>query len=328
MNDQSEIKEPPRPKIEHTIDDEEAGSRLEQIVAKWAELTPAAAHALIERGAVWLDRQRVRQPDLLLPGGAQLVIHFPPNGSYATVTITPGDIIWEDRWLLALNKRPGWYSNYTPWDIRDAIPYALAEFVHDRDGRTIPLHLAHQLDRDTSGVLLVSKDPGINRSLLELFLSGGMSKRYLALATGRFEPESCEVQTGHGRGQSGLFRIYPLEDVGQKLPYGSQRVRLMHTRFEVVARTKQATLIQAQPITGRTHQIRLHLAHLGHPVVGDARYGGMTALDGISVPHHLLHAAQLGFSHPVTKVPILLHAPLPATWQPILEKLGLSVPET
>lgn len=328
MNDQSEKQAPPRPKIEHTVDDEEAGSRLEQIVANLAELAPAAVHALIERGAVWLDRRRVREPDLAVSGGAQLVIHFPPGGSYTAVTITPDDIIWEDRWLLALNKRPGWHSNYTPWDIRGAIPYALAAFVHDRDERTAPLHLAHQLDRDTSGVLLVSKDPEINRSLQELFVSGGMSKRYLALASGRIDRDSCEIQTGHGRGQSGLFRIYPLEAVGQKLPYGSQRVKLMHTRFEVVAQAEGATLVQALPITGRTHQIRLHLAHLGHPLLGDTRYGGPATLDNTPIPHHLLHAAQLGFSHPVTKQPILLRAPLPSTWLPILEQLGLSAPET
>ncbi|HEY0733584.1 MAG TPA: RluA family pseudouridine synthase [Herpetosiphonaceae bacterium] len=328
MNDQSEKQEPPRPKIEHTIDDEEAGSRLEQIVAKSAELAPAAALALIERGAVWLDRQRVRQPELAVMSGAQLVIHFPPGGSYTPVTIMPDDIIWEDRWLLALNKRPGWHSNYTPWDIRGAIPYALAEFVYTRNGRTAPLHLAHQLDRDTSGVLLVSKDPGINRALQELFLSGGMAKRYLSLASGTIERDSFEIQTGHGRGQGGLFRIYPLEAVGQKLPYGSQRVKLMRTRFEVVARAEGVTLVQALPITGRTHQIRLHLAHLGHPILGDARYGGPTTLDEAPIPHHLLHAAQLGFSHPVTKEPILLRAPLPSTWPPILEQLGLSAPET
>lgn len=327
MNDQSETQEPPRPKIEHMIDDEEAGLRLEQIVAKWAELTPAATHALIERGAVWLDRQRVRQADLAVTSGAQLVIHFPPGGSYTPVTLTAGDVLWEDRWLLALNKRPGWHSNYTPWDIRGAIPYALAEFVLHREGRTAPLHLAHQLDRDTSGVLLVSKDPGINRSLQELFISGGMSKRYLALATGTIEHDSFEIETGHGRGQGGLFRIYPLEAVGQKLPYGSQRVKQMQTRFEVVARTEQATLVLAQPITGRTHQIRLHLAHLNHPILGDARYGGLLALEDAAIPHHLLHAAQLGFSHPVTHQPILLRAPLPATWTPILAALGLAVPE-
>lgn len=327
MNDQSEHHEPPRPKIEHVIDDTEAGLRLEQIVAKCAELAPAAAYALIERGAVWLDRQRVRQADLAVTSGAQLVIHFPPGGSYTPVTIRPDDILWEDRWLMALNKRPGWHSNYTPWDIRGAIPYALAAFVLGRDERTAPLHLAHQLDRDTSGVLLVSKDPGINRALQELFISGGMSKRYLALAGGIIERDSLEVETGHGRGQGGLFRIYPLEAVGQKLPYGSQRVKLMQTRFEVVARAERATLVQAQPITGRTHQIRLHLAHLGHPILGDARYNGLLALDGTPIPHHLLHAAQLGFSHPVTHQPILLRAPLPTTWTPILEKLGLAAPE-
>jgi RluA family pseudouridine synthase len=312
-----------RPKIEHTLDERQAGMRLEQIVAACAELPLPEARVLIERGAVWIDRHRAQQPDQALSKDAQLVIHFPPGGVYSTVTITPDDIIWEDKWLLALNKRPGWHANYTPWDLRGAIPYALAEFMRARHGQELPLHLAHQLDRDTSGVLLVSKDPAINRSLQELFLTGGMNKIYLAVATGVIESDTFEVQTGHGRGKSGLFRVYPLADVGLKLPYGSQRVRSMHTRFEVVARSKQATLVRAFPITGRTHQIRLHLAHLGHPIAGDARYAGLLDIAGAAIPHHLLHAAQLGFTHPVTKAPISLRAPLPITWWETLERLNL-----
>ena len=315
-----------RPKIEHTIDDRQAGMRLEQIVAACAELPLIEARALIERGAVWIDRHRAQQPDLPLSAGAQLVIHFPPDGMYSTVTITPDDIIWEDKWLLALNKRPGWHANYTPWDVWGAIPYALAAFMRARHGQAMPLHLAHQLDRDTSGVLLVSKDPAINRSLQELFLTGGMSKTYLAVATGVIESDAFDVQTGHGRGKSGLFRVYPLADVGLKLPYGSQRVRSMHTRFKVLARSEHATLAHAFPITGRTHQIRLHLTEIGHPIVGDARYGGLLDIDGLAIPRHLLHAAQLGFTHPVTKEPISLQAPLPLTWQETLERLKLPQP--
>jgi 23S rRNA pseudouridine1911/1915/1917 synthase len=312
-----------RPKIEHTIDDRQAGARLEQIVAACAELPIETARCLIERGAVWIDRHRSQQPDLPVASGTQLVIHFPPGGVYSTLAIMADDIIWEDKWLLALNKRPGWHANYTPWDVRGTLPYALAEFMRVRHGQALPLHLAHQLDRDTSGILLVSKDPAINRSLQELFLTGGINKTYLAVATGVIESEAFEAQTGHGRGKSGLFRVYPLADVGIKLPYGSQRVRSMHTRFEVVARSEQATLVHAFPITGRTHQIRLHLAHLGHPIVGDARYAGLLTIDGSTIPHHLLHAAQLGFAHPVTKAPMILRAPLPLTWSRVLERLKL-----
>jgi 23S rRNA pseudouridine1911/1915/1917 synthase len=315
-----------RPKIEHTITDTQAGSTLDQVVAVCAELSTAAARALIERGAVWIDRQRMQQPDKLVASGAQLVIHFPPAGVYQTLAITPDDIVWEDKWLLALNKRPGWHANYTPWDVRGTLPYALAAFLRARDGRETPLHLAHQLDRDTSGILLVSKDPAINRSLQELFLTGGMNKIYLAVATGVIAEETFEVKTGHGRGKSGLFRVYPLADVGMKLPYGSQRVRFMHTRCEVITHSAHATLVRALPITGRTHQIRLHLAHIQHPIVGDTRYGGMTRVDDLLIPHHLLHAAQLGFMHPVTKEPVLLTAPLPATWTSALAQLGLHVP--
>ncbi|HEX6291437.1 MAG TPA: RluA family pseudouridine synthase [Herpetosiphonaceae bacterium] len=315
-----------RPKIEQIIDDSQAGARLDWIVAERAALTLTAAHELIERGAVWIDRHRVQQPDLLVERGTQLVIHFPPGGVYDTLTITPEDIVWEDRWLLAINKRPGWHANYTPWDVYGTLPYALAAFVSARDEQSVPLHLAHQLDRDTSGVLLVSKDPAINPALQQLFLTGGMHKTYLALATGRIDAQTFEASTGHGRGKSGLFRVYPLADVGLKLPYGSQRVRLMHTRFEVIARADAATLVRALPITGRTHQIRLHLAHLGYPIVGDTRYGGATTIEDLAIPHHLLHAAQLGFCHPVTRAPIELRAPLPPAWTAALARLGVPAP--
>lgn len=312
-----------QPKIESVVDEASSGQSLDQLVATQARVTLEAARKLIERGAVWLDRYRVQQPDTRPPTGTKLTIHFPPGGRYDQLALTATDLLYEDRWLLALNKQPGTYANYTPWDVRGSLPYALAAFLQARDQRDVPIHFAHQLDRDTSGVLLVSKDPAINPQLQELFLGGGMDKTYLALATGVIADDVIEVETGHGRGAHGLFRVYPRDDVGRVLPFGKQRVRLMSTRFEVIARHSEATLLHAFPLTGRTHQIRLHLQHLGHPLVGDARYGGATTIAGIVVPHHLLHAARLAFTHPVTKQPLALTAPLPPGWTNVLRRLNL-----
>lgn len=320
-----------RPRIDVTIDDDALSAdppTLTAIVAHYAAITPQEAQELIERGAVWLDRLRTEQPSLEPSAGSRLVVHFPPSGRYDTLQLTDADILWSDDALLALNKQPGWYANYTPWDTRGTIPYALARYLEQRAGQPVPLHMAHQLDRDTSGVLLASLKPAINPSLQRLFVTGGMAKTYLALATGPIERDSFEVETGHGRGQHGLFRIYPLDEVGRELPFNAGRVRRMQTRFEVIARHPAATLVRALPITGRTHQIRLHLAHVSHPILGDTRYGGAAQLElpelAIPVTHHLLHAARLAFSHPITHQPISLRAPLPPTWQRALHALGLA----
>lgn len=313
-----------RSRIDTTVDQRLDGAALIDAVTAITGDGPDQASDLIERGAVWLDRRRVQRPDQIVAAGSRLVVHFPPTGHYDTLVLGPDDLLWEDKWLLALNKRPGSYANHTPWDVRGTLPYALAAFLGARADRDVPIHFAHQLDRDTSGVLLVSKDPGVHPALHKLFVAGGMSKTYLALASGTITEDAFEVETGHGRGQHGLFRVYPVDQIGQELPFGAGRVRRMHTRFEVVARRPEATLLHAMPITGRTHQIRLHLHHIGHPIVGDARYGGLLQLGDLLIPHHLLHAARLLFEHPVTHQPISLDAPLPATWQPALDRLGLS----
>lgn len=328
-----------RPRIDVTLDQgtltlldpQQSQPTLRALVAHYAAVSLDAADELIERGAIWLDRLRACEAEIQPAAGARLVIHFPPTGRYDTLTITDDDLVWSDGALLALNKQPGWYANYTPWDMRGTIPYALARYLEQRAGEPVPLHMAHQLDRDTSGVLLASLKPALNAALQRLFLTGGMEKTYLALATGQIARDTFEIETGHGRGQHGLFRIYPLDEVGRELPHGAGRVRHMQTRFGVIARHPLATLVRALPVTGRTHQIRLHLAHLGHAIVGDARYGGAAQLDladgSIAVPHHLLHAARLAFTHPITKQPLVLRAPLPSTWHTVLARLGLTPPD-
>jgi 23S rRNA pseudouridine1911/1915/1917 synthase len=316
----------PRPRITATTSAEDAGSTLLDLVSRLADLPLPEAADLIDRGAVWIDRHRAQDPARLMAADQAVVIHFPPRGAYDQVAITAADVLWQDESLLALNKRPGWHANYTPWDVRGTIPTALLAFLRARDSREVALHLLHQLDRDTSGVLLASTDPSINPPMQKLFLRGAMHKRYLALAGGVMERDSYEVTTGHGRGAHGLFRIYPLEEVGRALPFGAGRVRRMETRFEVLSRGDGWTLVRAIPITGRTHQIRLHLAHLGHPILGDARYGGLVMLQDQPIPHHLLHAARLTFDHPRTRATIDLIAPLPASWRPVLERLAIDPP--
>ncbi len=281
-----------------------------------------AARRLLERGGVWLDGRRVGDATAAAPPGGRLTIHRPPDGAYAELDITPADIIYEDAWLLALNKRAGWYTGPTPWDAQGNVLAALTQWLANRDGAAPTLHLAHQLDRDTSGILLTSKDPAANAPLQAAFAGGAVNKTYLGVCAGVPEEERYEIRTGHGRSRGGRWRVYPLDQIGAPL-LGGSRVKFAHTGIEVVQRLDEATLIRATLHTGRTHQIRLHLASIGHPLLGDRRYGGPSpfpdAYDG-----HLLHASHLRLPHPITGQLLELVADPPPRITETLHRLRLT----
>lgn len=289
------------------VADESDGSAL----GVWlAGLLGSEALALIARGAVWVDRQRTQDATVQLAAGATVVVHRPPSGMYQEVVIGPERILYEDLDLIAIDKPAGAYVEMTPWDALQHVRGALVELLTSRDGIMPPLHLAHRLDRDTSGVLLLTKNPQVNAALYTAFGGGMVHKTYLALCAGDPSWDTIEIATGHGRSRHGLFRVYPLEEVGRELPDGA-KIKLMQTQMQVVQRMGHATLVQASPLTGRTHQIRLHMAHLGYPLVGDAKYGGPLVWQGNNLNGHLLHAARLELPHPRTRLPLLIEAPLP-----------------
>ncbi len=240
----------------------------------------------------------------------QIALQRPLAGSYPDVVFSADMILYEDEDVLALNKPPGVYVDSTPWDAEGNLHAALTRFIAERDGAPRKLHLAHRLDRDTTGVLLVSKNPAINPAIQRGFIKGSIHKEYLCLALGEPAEDEFEITTGHGRSAHGIFRVYAAEHIGQMLLYGST-VKGMRTRFAVERRLGGAALIRAFPITGRTHQIRLHLAHLGHPLLGDARYGGPAEWRGQPLTYHLLHAERLSLPHPRTNYPLELTAPAP-----------------
>ncbi|MCX7792452.1 MAG: pseudouridine synthase, partial [Chloroflexaceae bacterium] len=255
-----------RTRITYRIAPEDAGLRLRDLATRLAGAAGATAAA---RGGAWLDGRRVSDADAPAPAGATLTLRFPPADGYAEVTITAEDLAYEDPWLIAVHKRAGWYVGATPWDSRGNVLAALGRYLAFRDGAAPPLHLAHQLDRDTSGLLLVSKAPAINAALQDAFARGEVAKTYFGLCAGRPEWRVMELRTGHGRAAGGRWRIYPLEAVGQALPEGGGRVREAHSSFQAAGFLDDAALVIAVPHTGRTHQIRLHLGAIGHPVVGD-----------------------------------------------------------
>ncbi|HJZ47070.1 MAG TPA: RluA family pseudouridine synthase, partial [Roseiflexaceae bacterium] len=260
------------PTIRLTIPPQHDGRPLRELVAEVLgdELD---AVRLIERGGLWVDGARMRDVDARARPGTEVAIHRPLSGAYPEIEVSAAQIVYEDEDLLALNKPAGVYVDSTPWDAEGNYHAALLRFIAARDGTTPRLHLAHRLDRDTTGVLLVTKNPEMNPQIQAAFIHGRVSKQYLAMCAGAPMEDSFALTSGHGRGAHGLFRVYPAEEIGRVLVNGS-RVKAMRTRFEVERRAADASLVRAFPETGRTHQIRLHLAYLDHPLIGDTRYGG------------------------------------------------------
>lgn len=290
--------------IRQTVTVDDAGVTLGEFLAR---LIGADGELVLAHGGAWINRQRVQDATLLLAENDEVVISRPPDGAYSQIVIDPAWLLFEDDDLIALDKPPGTYVEATPWDIGGNIRLALVTYLAARDGLAPTLHLAHRLDRDTSGVLLLSKSPEVNPALQHTFAQGLAHKLYLCRCAGLPEADVQEIETGHGRGGQGRFRVYPLDEVGRQL-LGGGTVKKMKTRVTVLQRGSDSALVQAEPLTGRTHQIRLHMAEIGHPLLGDARYGGPTTWRGEELPYHLLHAARLTIPHPRTSEPLTIEA--------------------
>lgn len=260
---------------------------------------------------------------------------------------TPSDIIYEDEWLFVINKPSGVYSGHVLSTVSSMLASREQDTAPtlDSTGSTASqphLHLANRLDRDTSGVMIVTKCKIVAGKLTRMFQSRKAKKSYVALCIGpRPTWDEVYVETGHGRSRWGAWRVYAREDVGRKLPEKAA-VKDMGTQFSVlsvngervpvgccnekfcekrVAKRDQPyknvpafgdeVLVRARPLTGRTHQIRLHCQYLGLPLLGDVKYGGPLVWKGTSHGTHALHAESMSFRHPVTDVHLSLVAPLP-----------------
>ncbi|CAM6105122.1 unnamed protein product [Calypogeia fissa] len=290
-------------------------------------------------------------------------------------------VLFEDEWLMVVNKPCGVYCEHVLATIPSLLTPA-ADFSSvsrltfhrpaDNKDESVPhLHMANRLDRDTSGVMVITKCRNSAGKLSNIFTKRQVQKSYIALCTGpRPSWKSVTVDSGHGRCRYGAWRVYSKRDVGRGLPGGSV-VRYMTTHLVVLSVNKQLVLddqvvgrstfdslkdmeylvtagdessstvlgrssnekvdlyskdslnesqlprkddevvIRAIPLTGRTHQIRLHCQFVGLPLRGDVKYGGPHFLDGVRYDHHALHADTLSFRHPFTFEELHFVAPLP-----------------
>ena len=284
---------------------EDGGVRLDSYVARSLDQSRTQAATLIANGHVTVNGRRERASYRVEPGDRIAVEIPPPPRRAVTPEAIPLDIVLEDDDLLVVNKPAGMVVHPAPGNWSGTLVNALkgrggelsTAGGEDREG------IVHRLDKDTSGLLLVAKTDRAHRALGASMAARRIVRRYAALSWGHIDRDSVTVDGPIGRDPRDRTRM-AIVSTG----------RAARTDFTRLARFDSVDLLRAHLHTGRTHQIRVHLASIGHPVVGDDTYGGGGGRRLVALParRHFLHAAWLRFRHPVTDAAIDLRAPLPA----------------
>jgi 23S rRNA pseudouridine1911/1915/1917 synthase len=306
------------------IDREAGGVRLDLAVVRHLEGIPGSPRVTRARVRGWVEEGRVRvngqtaKPSRRLAPGDEIGIALPPAPPRPGLTPTemPLAVVHEDEWLLALDKPPGLVVHPAQGHSEGTLMHALLWRA-----RSYSPHLVSRLDRDTSGLILVAKTPEVHAALQRK----GMEKDYLAVVHGR-------TAVAKGRIDLGILR-----DPGDPRRRIASRTegRPSATLWERLAES-ELSLLRCRLLTGRTHQIRVHLQAARMPIVGDPLYGAPGGWKGIGdpalaracrdFPRQALHAWRLGLVHPVTREPLEVRAPVPPDVAELLSKAALTFP--
>ncbi len=284
-------------RVEHLV--ETGGERLDVFLAgRHPDLSRSRIRKLIDDGNITVDG-RAGKASTRLADGQNVSIGIPPPApAELRAWDVPLSIVYEDEALIVIDKPAGMTVHPVPGNEDKTMANAVIAYapgIEGIGGERRP-GIVHRLDKDTSGLIVVAKNERAHAHLAEQFKSREVGKVYLALVTGHPSPPEADIEAPIGRH-----------------PRDRQRMAIVSTgrpsitRYKVVSAYKRASLVEARPRTGRTHQIRVHLASVGHPVVGDSTYG--RAVEGLS--RQFLHARQLAFAHPGSGEPMSFTTPLP-----------------
>ncbi|HEX2490207.1 MAG TPA: RluA family pseudouridine synthase [Blastocatellia bacterium] len=297
----------------------EAGAdkpRLDEFVAtRLPKISLTRIRRLIAEGDVLLNDERSLKGVRLQPGDRVSVKIFAAEKSSATPEPIPLDILFEDEHIIAVNKPVGLLAHPSNTEKSGTLTNALAYHFWRAAGSPIRPGLIHRLDRNTSGVMVIAKTPRAHRTLSKHFRERRVKKFYLALLSGRMEKDSGEVDAPIGSDPKVWphWRVTPEGEGGKPA----------QTLYRVKRRFKAHTLVELEPLTGRTHQLRIHCNLIGHPIVGDPIYA--STVDPLAAKHklkqHLLHAARLVFRHPATGKEMNLEAALPQAMADLMSEL-------
>ena len=292
---------------------EDTGKRLDAWLAAQPELslTRSAVQQLLEQGQITKNGKAAKKNDKLQPGDAVAVTVPEPQPLDVLPQDIPLEIVFEDDELLVVNKPKGMVVHPAPGHpdgtLVNALLYHCAGRLSGINGVIRP-GIVHRIDRDTSGLLIVAKTDRAHLGLAEQIAVHSFTREYEAVVCGHFKEESGTVHAPIGRDPRDR----------QKMCVIATNSKDAVTHYTVLTQYEKYAHIRCKLETGRTHQIRVHMKHIGHPVYGDAVYG--KAEKGIA--GQCLHAKKIGFIHPVTGAYLEFDSPLPDYFTEILRKLS------
>ena len=289
------------------------GERLDAFLARSVEnLSRSGAQKLLEEGCVLLRGKPGRKNDKLCVGDVVEVTIPEPKTVDIIPKEMPLDILYEDEDVLVLNKPKGLVvhpaAGHQDDTLVNGLLYAMGDSLSGINGELRP-GIVHRIDKDTSGLLAVAKNDLAHAVLASQLKDHSMARTYEAIVCGGFREDSGTVDAPIGRHPSDRKKMC----VTQR---GSKNAV---THWEVGRRYRGYTHVRCRLETGRTHQIRVHMAHIGHPILGDTVYGHKKA--ELGQDSQCLHAGVLCFRHPRDGRPVIVHAPLPEYFRQVLEKL-------
>lgn len=285
------------------VDARSAGARLDLwMVSSFPEMSRKKAKKLIDAGAVSINGRIEKMASRAVAAGEK--VEFVDEPKAAAEKPVRLRAIYADEWVVAIDKPPGLVSGPTKdVDRPHAEKIAKRQFGNE-------LTLLHRLDRDTSGALLFGRTKGANTALLEAFKKREIEKRYLAVCAGKTKAEFSDVR-------------YLKEVGGSRVVIVNSGGMRAETDFTTLATVDGWSLVEARPKTGRMHQIRAQLANLGHPIAGDAIYGGAAVVGegGQRAARQMLHAWRVAFAHPGNGERLEIVCPPPEDFREVVEAL-------
>jgi 23S rRNA pseudouridine955/2504/2580 synthase len=302
--------------VREVIGEEQAGQRIDNFLLRVCKGVPKShVYRILRSGEVRANGKRI-DPSYRLAAGDE--IRIPPIRLAASVAEAPAvplgksfPVIFEDGALIALDKPAG-----TAVHGGSGVSFGVIEQLRRQRPQAKFLELAHRLDRETSGLLLIGKKRSSLNALHDMFRSGEIRKRYLTLVSGRWMNPLQHIRLG--------LTKYLTED-GERRVSVDEEGKPSHSIVRLRRRWENFSLLEVELRTGRTHQIRVHLSHLGFPLAGDDKYGNFALnkdLMRLGLKRMFLHAARLEMPHPTTGAPLALASPLPDDLARFIARIG------
>ena len=298
---------------------DQEGERLDQFLSRSMEgLTRSAAQRLLEEGAVTVNGRGAKKNTRTAPGDAVALSLPDPEPVDILPQDIPLDVVFEDDDVIVVNKPVGMVVHPAPGHpdgtLVNALLFHCGDSLSGINGELRP-GIVHRIDRDTSGLLIAAKHDAAHLALAEQLQDHSLYREYEAVCVGALREEAGTVDAPIGR--------HPMDR--KKMAIDRAHGRPAVTHWAVLGRYPGHTHIQCRLETGRTHQIRVHLASIGHPLLGDTVYGAKKPVPGLA--GQCLHARRLSFLHPRTGERLTVECPLPDWFTAVLRRLGGGAPQ-